>query len=426
MGYKLLETWYDTVLYFGILLVSLVVFLEHWKDEYQIRYAEIVIQEFLTDVTVDGKIRLEDYEEIVRNLENINSQFDADICCMKNVLQPVYGLISEDRLSSFFLARNIKEIILLPEYSITIEEENTDLLQLQTESNSTLLATLPPKYLKLPEESRKWNVEAVKTYQEVYEGEELITLCRVDSPKGSFYVVAEPLIAETSGSAYLELLLNGNFYQIPIEVLCHPKIICCEKGHEIVNSKDVIEGSKANGKIVCPYCKILPEKLFVNKSIILKKTGTDLCGDDIAMTVIYMDGKKEEITPEMEEWQDTYDRNYCGIQQVTIKYRGMETVCTVVSENEDCQECGKSCNDRCYMDYIEKPYCLSCMSQTAMFTGKVYEDEQWITTDELVVRLDETGELLLERGDYIQVCLFNGEKRLSLIQQKVKQNGMRR
>ena len=148
-----------------------------------------------------------------------------------------------------------------------------------------------------------------------------------------------------------------------------------------------------------------------------------LSGEEVWITAVYLDGHAEKVIPEAEEWQDTYDENYCGIQTATIHYRGKEAVVTVVSENRSCQQCNEPCNERCYQDYIMFPYCTSCMSKIELFTGKVIEEEQIIMTNELLACLDENKELLLQRGDYITLILYDSEKNISIIQEQIKCNG---
>ena len=44
-------------------------------------------------------------------------------------------------------------------------------------------------------------------------------------------------------------------------------------------------------------------------------------------------------------------------------------------------------------------------------------------TNELLACLDENKELLLQRGDYITLILYDSEKNISIIQEQIKCNG---
>ena len=423
MIHKWLEEWCDTLLYLGVLIGALFFFMSFWSGQYQIRYAEIVMQDFLIETTKQGKIISSDYEKMIRNLENINSGYDIEIKCTKYVLQPVYSLFSEEEIRAYYMGRNTKKEKQLMPYQIIVEEETEENLFLQTETNATILAAEQEQYVSLPEEGTIWSVEAVRPVQEVYEGENLISLCRINSQDGSYYAEAETVEATTSGIVWLQLEVNEDSFQVPVEVVCHPRRILCERGHEIINSKAVIAEYKRSGKLLCSYCEVIPEYIACDMALIQKKTGEKLCGEDVWTTVKYLDGHTEKITPETKEWQDTYDENYCGIQQVIIRYRGMEDTVMVVSENDSCRQCNQFCNERCYQDYIKFPYCIECMSKAPLFSGKVHEEEQQIMTKELLACLDRNQELLLQRGDFVSVVLMEQENQISFMQEQVKQDG---
>ena len=401
-------------------------FLWYWTDQCQIRYAEAVLEAFITDVSVDGNITPEEYETMIRNLDKINPKYAVEIRCMEYVVQPVYGLISKERLKEEFRQRNVIQEEKVPEYQGVVLQEDADALCLQTESNETLLAAVSKEWLPLPDEEQEWNVKPVRPYQEVYEGEKLITLCRVYSKEGIYYAEAEEIKAYDTGTVYLQLAAEGKEHAVPVDVVCHPRMVQCNNGHSVVNSVTVLEESRAKGKIVCPFCAIYPELLECNTSLLQKKTGQTLTKEDILITVTYMDGHNEIITPENAEWKDSYDGNFCGIQQVTVDYLGKEGEVTVISENGVCRECGNDCNDRCYADYESFPYCADCMSNVPMFSGEIYEEERWLSTNELVASLDESGVYTLQKGDMITVFLHKGKKYKTLLYKKVLQNGKER
>ncbi len=212
---------------------------------------------------------------------------------------------------------------------------------------------------------------------------------------------------------------------VPVEVLCHPRTVVCEFGHEVVNSRQILEESKRTGKLECPYCGLLPEYIVCNTAVLSKETGDKFRKDELWLTAAYPDGHTEQVTPESKDWADTYDENYCGIQQVTVNYRGAEAAVMVISENKGCRQCNAECNERCYADYIRFPYCTECMSRTALFTGKVQEEEQILGLQDLVCCLDEKGELLLKRGDFVTAALVQKGQYLTLLQREVMQDGGR-
>jgi len=228
--------------------------------------------------------------------------------------------------------------------------------------------------------------------------------------------------AKYSGVMYLKLMLNGQSFEIPVEVKCHPRIVLCENGHEVVNTKEIIRYFQTQGSVLCPYCEFLPKNIICNSPVIYRKTGSSPT-DDIWIEVEYLNGETCKVTPESEEWMDTYDENYCGIQQVEISYRGAKTYVTIISENDACKQCKRACNDRCHEDYRAFPYCSMCMSKIPLFTGKTYEKEQEMENSELITWLDMQGEILLEKEDWIVLYVTIGSKHLMLQQKKVLRAG---
>lgn len=423
MVHKWLEEWYDTLLYLGLMLGSLFFFIIYWNGAYQVRYTEVVLQEFLSKVATQGKVTAGMYEELLVNLDRINAEYDLNIICTEYELQPVYDRISKENLFNYYMERNVRKEAVLQHQEIEVKEETAELLCLQSETNATIMAAGQQSYLPLPEEEMIWNIEAVRSYQEVYEGEALITLCLVSSKEGQYYAEALPAIATISGIVWLQLLINEETVQVPVEVVCHPRKVTCNNGHEIVNSKNIVEESRKTGNVKCPFCAVIPEYIAGNVSVVQKMTGAELTKEDIWILVKYLDGHTEQVTPDSEEWQDTYDRNYCGIQQVTILYRGKEDTVIVVSENPNCQQCQKACNERCYEDYLAFPYCIACMADVALFTGEVYEEEHNILKGELVSRLDAEQELILAAGDFVTVYVSSDGEYVTLQQREVLKDG---
>ena len=123
MIHKGLEEWWDTLLYLGVLLGCTILFIGRWNSELKVRYAEAVMQEFLTEVAVSGKIKREYYEQLVNTLERIENTYRTEITCTEYILEPVYaplteGIISENslftgRVSETAVQTSAKELLFL-------------------------------------------------------------------------------------------------------------------------------------------------------------------------------------------------------------------------------------------------------------------------------------------------------------------------
>lgn len=421
-----LEELFDTLFYLGIMFGLIFFFVLYWRNSFQVRYAETVLDEFLDEVAADGKLSMEQYEGVVHRLLRINSTYDLEVACTTYVLQPCYAQLPKEQLDSYYMRRNVRKEKIFSEYKQQIWEEDAGKMCLQTETNTSILASAQDAYLPLPEEEQEVKVEAVRPCQEVYEGESLITLCKVTSKDGSYYVEASEICADISGKMQLEAIVEGRKHYVPIEVVCHPRTVTCLNGHEVVNSKEILEEWKQTGIIICPYCKAIPDSVQCNTSILKRRTGTALTRDELWVTVTYLDGHKEEIGPEAVEWEDNYDEYYCGIQEVTIRYCGAKTSVIIISENDSCKQCAGACNERYYTDYQAFPYCTSCMGKVLLFSGEVYEEEQELTNDEMITLLEEKKEVCLAFGDYITVRLTKDGEYQTVLQERINRDGKNR
>ena len=422
---KWMEQWFDTFLLLTMLIGMLLFFMCFWRSQFQIRYAEVIAQDFLAEVSVKGKITQESVEVLGENLGKVSMDYGVILEGIRYVTEPVYAQIPKAYLSKYFAKRNLIKPVMLREYQVQIYEEPVEKLKLQKETNATILAAVNAEYLPLPEEETVWKIEAVCPVQEVYEKEPLITLCCVISDKGIYYIEAEPVFAEKSGVVYLNLQLDEIKHQVPIEIRCYPRTIKCSNGHEVVNTETVLQEYDMTGKVSCLYCRELPKQIIINSPIVYKKTGSRLDGTDVFLSVEYMDGQTAVITPDSKDWQDSYDKNYCGIQQIEINYRGKETRLTVVSENAGCMQCGADCNDRSYEDYLRFPYCVSCLEKQSLFTCEFYEAEQKLSQDEIFHELEQKKEVYFSAGDFIVVKLVNRNRCVSLLQKNIRRAGKR-
>ena len=422
MIHKLLGELFDGLLFFTGAVGVLIFFLVYWKTSINIRYAEVILQDFLWKVSVTGKITEDDYEGLQRTLDSIASKGDLKIKCIQYSEYPEYRMFTEKEMSTYFQSRNNRSSVVMEEYVLPVVHIREEDLKYQEETNDSFWAAEKMEYLSLPYEGSEVEIAAVCPEQEVYEGEKLITLCKVSSKDMNFYVEASEVIAKESGEIDLEVMIEETMYKIPIQVRCHPRTVQCNNGHTVLNDKRVIEEYKQSGTVLCTYCSMLPKKIFCEISGLNLKTGEKLTGEKIGVQVHYLDGSVEYVTPESEDWTDDYDEEFCGKQLVTIRYRNAETQIVVISENPPCIQCGNECNDRSKEDYKNYPFCIACLGKKYIFTGKVFSEEEVICENELEAAFEAEKEVVLTRGDYI-VLEFDIGCYKTIVQKKILTDG---
>lgn len=416
MLHKWLGELVDTVWFLLFLLGLLTGFCLYWRNGYETRYAELVLREFLEISSREGGVSLEEYEALQQRLYRWNTSYTLELYCRRTELEPCYARLPVETLEAYYMKRNIRQEIPLERIMVQMEEEDAETMRMQEETNETILAVEAGQFLPLPEEGTILWAEAVRKVQHVYEGEEIITLCVVHSETGNFYAVAEPVKAERSGEILLTVPIGDGVLTAAVELVCYPRKKVCENGHRYVNSRQVIQEGK------CPYCYLCPEKAESSISTVFCTLGQPLSETELWLTVTYPDGHEEVVTPGDPGWKDDFDRNYCGIQTVTIWFYGVEEKVVVVTEAGECRKCGSDCTARSYQDYMAYPYCPECMSQVPLFTGEVRELESMVTLGQVVSIVDHSGFFILEKGDWLTAYLKKDGKVISILQKSSRKN----
>jgi len=422
MVHKSLEEWFDNLIYIGIVVGLMGFFCNYWGNEIFFRYSKAVLQEFVDETAISGQITANEYEGLYNRLQDIGRDFDIEISCYRYSEQKIAELLPTEHWRTEFASRNVIRPTVFIEYEPHVRQSDAATISLQKETNASVLAATENEYLPLSEEDTGFSVCAVRPSQEVYEGEYLITLCRVTDPSGVYYKEAAPIKAKATGQVMLELTLNDKLFQVPVDVVCYPRTERCDNNHFVVNTREVLDWKKKTGKVKCPYCGIIPMQISCKEPVIHVDTNESIHDGKIKILVTYLDGSISYVTSDSEEWQDDFDEEYCGTQNVTIRYRNVDTKLTVVSENPSCTKCGGECNDRCYTDYLNYPYCLKCLSQMYLFMGKVKEEKEFISEKDLLSMLDTQKAILLNRGDYIMIAYKQGKKE-TVLYREIKING---
>jgi hypothetical protein len=145
-----MEEWFDTLFCIGTLTGLLFFFLWYWNGNYQQKCAEVVLQEFLDEVSASGKISLDVYEQMRQNIGRINRDYEIEIRCITYELQPIYARIPAETLRQYYADRNVRKDIAFQKITFEVEEEVPESLCLQKETNASILAAEKAEYIPLP------------------------------------------------------------------------------------------------------------------------------------------------------------------------------------------------------------------------------------------------------------------------------------
>ncbi len=424
---SILEEFYDFVLFLLGIGGLTFFFIFYWGTSYKQRYAESIVQAFFSNTSAEGGFTREDYEGLVTQVKKLDDRLSIQLTAELYEKEPVYVNLPVEELDTYFRKRNIRKEITLHRQLPAFWEEGEPPEKLQEESNATILAETAGAALPLPGEGESVNVTAVRPQQIVYEGEELITLCRVTSTEGTYYTAAVPVRAEKTEKVQLVVYLGDRIYKTEVDVICVPKSLECENGHSYWNTRERVKDFLASGDAAgCPACKKTPIQLSVEGGLITIPVGTKLLDFIDKVEVTYLDGHTEYIRPEGEGWQDDYDYNYCGLQTVRIYYYDAVTYCTVLTQGNLCKQCLFPCADRCHNDYKDFPYCSFCMSAQYMFSGKVVETVTVWKQERMLASVEKQGFFMMRKNDRLTAAVYYRGRLLSVLEQYMENNGRMR
>jgi hypothetical protein len=254
------------------------------------------------------------------------------------------------------------------------------------------------------------SIQATHPVQSVYLGEALITTATVHYFDGSSRVVVcnadfipNTAVSQKKVSLSYIVTVDGKQlgpYTTQITVNVIPKTKVCTNSHTYKLNGDGIDPD-------CPYCKAWLSNLTVyapsSKELSMYK-GTTLKENGVMLLASYLDGRKEYL---IDYYVNNLDKNYVGVQTVTVSYKGMnDTIKVMVRRNvKQCNVCSK---------YYElhpdnsDPGCPYCASLIPVFTGNVMEYYSLVTTDEIMKELyDGSGKYYFTKGDYLKIDINN-------------------
>ena len=401
-------TW---ILFVLVMFIGPAMFIKSHVADSEMEYMRYVSDTFLDRVSAKGTLTYDDYLIYADSIAKLNKGYEVQALHRSYIDTPYYDVLSANEIVAYYAARNIRnKIELEQDLDIPVVQEEEP-LTLQEESNATVFSALTGEYVPLPDEGAITNqvtYTAVRPNQTVYENEPLITVCLQESPLGYQYIVADAVTVSVIGTRTVELTINGVPTGAFVSVQVYPRKLRCDNGHTYACTKEVIAEKESTGVWAgCPYCHIEVKKIDFLPANIVTQVGTDLVTAGLQCQITYMDGHIEMAVPNVDGFTTDYDSSYCGIQQVSVSYKGVvQDGLTVTTKGGTCVTCGLECSSRNYADYMLEKRCQNCLSGSPFFYGTTYVEESVTTMQEIEQLLQQDGEYPLSRNSYLELFLY--------------------
>ena len=354
------------------------------------------VMEFLSDSSLMGGITEEGYQQLMESLNKIGFSGEIKLTHVCYTETPYYAYGSDYDTREHYALSNVrykKEV--MTEAPIVTVTETTSLLG---DWENTFYVDLRPG---MPtDEAPDTGYHAVYPMQDVLRFEKIAGV--IASADGSEYTICDDVFAETSG--IVELKKDGVSTGISVDVTVWDDKVQCENGHFYPISKEAVADYRNSGVWrYCPYCEQIPKKIVVHKGSYEKTLG-EAFGNDYFFSVYYWDGHTEIITPDTPGFVWDYDETYCGMQDVSISYKGITvTGLKVTNIGGSCVKCGNVCEERSLADYSACSLCDTCLQSQMVFSGDTYVEEATYGTEKILAVLLASGEYPLSYGDFLRV-----------------------
>ena len=411
-----LRVWLERLLFLAICFLAPCLFLSFEKQEIQEEQIQLLSKQLLSEISATGKLEIEQYERFLSDLAKFQGLYEIELLHTSYEEVPVYQYLTVEEIHDYYKKRNQRKEMAIATNSVEVNDTDMTKAKLQENNNATILASVDKKYyVPLPKEEEfhiEMNYTPVEAIQEIYEGEELITVCFVESAESSYYMVADSISLTKLGQAKVQLYKNGIALPAYIDVTVYPRKLTCLYGHTYSCTRECVEQKKETGIWErCPFCKVEVKEIEIFPETVVAVLGEDLKTTELQLKVTYLDGHTEFLVP-TEDVLFNYDAYYCGSQKVTVSYRGFEVdALTVITKGGSCQSCGKECVSKGYEDYVYKPYCNQCLSSVPLFTGDCYLQEEVTMTEDIVACLSSAMKYVFHRGDCLQIRITPIQKK---------------
>ena len=381
--------------------------LVHTK-EMQREQVRLLCEEMISEISASGSLKRDSYERFLEGLSECTEAFQVELQHTSYQKSPVYEYAAKEKITRYYAMRNQREIFDISTNPVLPEKIAMQDAKLQEQNNASVLGGSMGIYVPLPKEegmSEEIRYEAMVPVQEVYLGEELITVCMVEMPTGYYQFIADACSLKEEGTTVVQLTVNGRRIPAYVEATVYPRELNCPYGHTYACTKERVRYMKETGDMPeCPYCKVMVTDISFSPSIVTTTVGTALQETEFLVRVVYQDGHTEIFDQKEEGLKFDYDAFYCGKQNVRTSYRGfLAEGLTVMVKGGKCKECGGECQEKGYRDYEKNPFCSSCLSKIPVFLGKINLQEEIFETCDIVQELEKQTTYEMKRGDFFSI-----------------------
>lgn len=388
-------------------------FFSMYKSTQKETFAEEYTRDFLESVTSSGNIEAEDYMQYRDALAGIDG-FDTELHYTTYHEEPIYSYYSLAEIDAFFNARNVWDRHYAKTETPVADDVDPNTLRMQNKTNATALASILGGGLPIGNDVplASYSYTAFEPLQELYAGELLATVVKVETGTMSYYMEADMLPASLPaggvGDKTFSLTVGGASIGASVTAFVWPRqVVCSYCSNTYTCTKQVVDHFRMYSTwAYCPYCRVLVRDITADMTTYTCPVGTkDSDISSITFTVEYYDGTKEQFT--LSELSHNYSSSYAGEQNITVSYKGFNktNVCKITTECPNCTSCGAQIMNRNAFDCSVYPKCSSCMVGSPAYLGTYAIVPETFSDDAISEQLIATGEFPMGRNDYLSLSV---------------------
>lgn len=375
-------------------------------------FAEELSRDFLEAVASAGGIRVADYMVFRDGLAGIDG-FETRLDYTTYHTEPVYGYYGRAGIEAFFSGRNRRDTYYSRTTAPDAEDADPSALRMQRDTNARVLARLMDEGLPLGNDIplASYTYEAFVPVQELYAGEYIATVLKVDTGRTVYYTEGDLLPATGSGVQSFRLSVGGVPVNAYVSAVVWPRQITCRVcGNRYTCTDKVVEYYRENGIwAYCPYCRTLVKDITADYPSVTVPVGTkeaDITG--ITFTAEYYDGTTETLA--LSGLSHNYSPGYAGEQEITVSYKGYDKagICKIITECPPCTGCGARITDRNAADCRLYPLCPGCMEGIPVFLGECAVIPETFPDSAVTDQLLKEGVFPMGRNDYLELTVNHG------------------